>query len=204
MNEASMVGRWVLGVVTGWGLLALLAARAGLYERIAGPAFAAVVVIGVAAPLVVLALTPALRRWSRGLSMPSLTLLHVWRVPAALVFWAYGDTLPAAFVRNAAWGDFVVGCLAPVVLLLPAWRGKWLAFHAIGAADFVLAVGTGLTLTLLGDPKMAMITTFPLALIPSFGVCLSGVAHVIAFDKLLARSGAGLGSGTRDAVGHPA
>jgi hypothetical protein len=186
MNEASVVGRWVLGAVTGWGLLALVAARAGLYEGIAGPAFAAVVVAGIAVPLVIIAGTPALRRWTRGLSMPVLTLLHVWRVPAALVFWSYGEALPDTFVRNAAWGDFVVGCLAPIVVLLPSWRGKWLAFHAVGAADFVVAVGTGLVFTLLGDPKMAMITTFPVALIPAFGVCLSGVAHVIAFDQLIA------------------
>lgn len=51
---------------------------------------------------------------------------------------------------------------------------------------------------------MSESATFALALIPAFGVCLSGVVLVIAFDELLARSGAGLGSGARDAVGHPA
>lgn len=187
MREKSTVGRWVLAAVTAWGLLTLVAARVGLYELIAGPPFAGVVVLGMAVPLVILARVPALRRWTRELSLESLTLLHAWRLPAALVFWAYGDALPETFVRNAAWGDFVVGCLAPVVVLLPELRGKWFAFHALGAADFVLAVGTGLTLTLLGDPKMATITTFPLALIPAFGVCLSGVAHAVAFDRLSAQ-----------------
>jgi hypothetical protein len=50
--------------------------------------------------------------------------------------------------------------------------------------DFIAALYTGLRSTLRGDTRMRTIATFPLALIPLFGVGLSGAAHLIAFDLL--------------------
>jgi hypothetical protein len=46
------------------------------------------------------------------------------------------------------------------------------------------AEGTGLTFTLLLDFRMAPIATLPLALIPLFGVGISGASHLMAFDML--------------------
>lgn len=183
IEERRRAGRWVLGVVTSWAVTTLVAGRRGLYEHLVGPGFAAVIVLGVLLPVLVIGRTPGLRAWGRGASIEALTLLHVWRVPAALVFFEHGDVLPETFVRNAAFGDFFVGCAAPLVVLAGGGRGKWWLFHVLGALDLVLAVGTGLTLTLLGDPGMAAIKRFPLVLVPALGVCLTGVAHAIAFDK---------------------
>jgi hypothetical protein len=45
-------------------------------------------------------------------------------------------------------------------------------------------VGTGLTYTLLGDPLMDTISTFPLILIPLFMVGVSGAVHLIVFHLL--------------------
>ena len=53
-----------------------------------------------------------------------------------------------------------------------------------GFADFVVAVGTGLTYTLLLDPRMNLIAELPMALIPLFGVGLSGASHIVAFDMM--------------------
>lgn len=50
-----------------------------------------------------------------------------------------------------------------------------------------LSLGAGLTYTLLQDPRMAPIAQWPMALIPLFGVGLSGTAHLIAFDLLRKR-----------------
>jgi hypothetical protein len=52
--------------------------------------------------------------------------------------------------------------------------------------DFVIAVGTGLTFSLLQISMMDTITTYPVALIPIFRVPISGVSHIMALD-LLAR-----------------
>ena len=53
---------------------------------------------------------------------------------------------------------------------------------------FVLAVGTGLTFTLLSVHLMGNILTFPIILIPFFGVPITGASSVIAIDSLLKRS----------------
>ena len=74
-------------------------------------------------------------------------------------------------------------------VLLPESRRRYIAFHLFGFADFVVAVGTGLTLTLLADPKMDGIRTLPMALIPLFGVGISGASHLMAFDLLRRRKG---------------
>jgi hypothetical protein len=51
----------------------------------------------------------------------------------------------------------------------------------VGFADFVVAVGSGLVHTLLGDPRIGALATVPLVLIPLFGVGLSGASHLVAF-----------------------
>jgi hypothetical protein len=68
--------------------------------------------------------------------------------------------------------------------VLPRRRSTYVAFHLFGLSDFIAALVTGLSVTLRGDARMRTIATFPLALIPLFGVGLSGAAHLIAFDLL--------------------
>lgn len=65
---------------------------------------------------------------------------------------------------------------------LPVLRA--LVFEIFGFADFVAAVGTGLTMFLLHDPRMAGIQTLPMALIPFYGVGISAASHMMAFDLL--------------------
>jgi hypothetical protein len=117
--------------------------------------------------------------------------IHIWRIAAALVFFWYGahDLLPEAFVRNAGWGDLIAGLLALGVTLLPKTRNRYLVFHLFGFADFVVAVGTGLTYFLLNDPRMSRIQTLPMALTPFYGVGISGASHIMAFDLLRRRPG---------------
>lgn len=106
--------------------------------------------------------------------------LHVWRIHAALAFYYFGSQglLPPLFVILAGTGDLIAGVLALyVVTVNPASRRAYTAFHVIGMADFIVAVGTGLTFSLLSDARMETIALFPLALIPLFGVTVSGAAR---------------------------
>jgi hypothetical protein len=75
------------------------------------------------------------------------------------------------------------------VTLLPESRNHYLIFHIFGFADFVVAVGTGLIFFLLDDPRMSAVETLPMALIPFYGVGISGASHIMAFDLLRRRSG---------------
>jgi hypothetical protein len=103
--------------------------------------------------------------------------------------------LPAPFVTNAAWGDLIAGGLAPVVVLaarhVAARRrtGAYLAFHLFSFGDFLVAVGTGLTFTVHGDPLMRTLLDTPMALIPLWGVPITGAVSLLALHRLLTEEG---------------
>jgi hypothetical protein len=194
-------GTFILfAVLAAWGLTVAALAAAGFYRSLYPPVIGPIIVMGVAAPVAAYASLAGFRRYVAAIGLRPLTAFHVWRIPAALLFFWYGahDLLPPAFVRDAGWGDLIAGLMALGVTLLPESRGRYLAFHLFGLADLVVALATGLTLTLLGDPRMGGIATLPVALIPLFGVGFTGARHLLAFDLL--RRGIGLRPAARGAA----
>lgn len=93
--------------------------------------------------------------------------------------------MPERFVINAGYGDLVVGFLAPIILLGKPSLRKYIAFRLFGQLDFILAVVTGLIFIVLQVPLMENIATFPIVLIPLFGVPLTGASSIMAIDVLL-------------------
>lgn len=177
----------ILGVLAAWAAAVALGSAAGVFSAIPLPMIAGLVAIAIAAPVIAYASIDGLRRFLRTRDINYLTTFHLWRIPAALTFFYFGaqEALPDAFVRHAAWGDLAAGLLVlPVILTARRGLAKYWGFHIFGFADFVLAVGTGLYFSLISHPDMATIAAFPLALIPLFGVGVSGASHLIAFDVL--------------------
>lgn len=170
-----------------WALVVAVLGGAGVFAAAPVPAIALFVVMGAAAPLVLYAANPGFRAYLDAVPIERLTAFHVWRILAALLLWTAGadGALPPAFVRNAAWGDLAVGCAAILLLMSRRTPQRYLAFHLFGLLDFVVAVGTGLSYAVAGDPAMAAIARLPLVLIPLFGVPVSGVSHIIAIRRLL-------------------
>ena len=184
---------WTLAAVLAlWGVAVAVSAQTGVYREILAPAVGPIIAVGIALPFVAYLSFPGFRRYIEAIGLRKLTAFHVWRTPAALLFFWYGahDWLPEAFVRDAGWGDVGAGLFALIVTLLPESRGRYIAFHLYGLADLALALGTGMTLTLHGDPRMAGILTLPMALIPLYGVGILGATHLMAFDLL--RRGVGM------------
>jgi hypothetical protein len=184
--------RVLLTILAIWGLAVVIAAQTGVYRAIDPLVLAPVIALGLVAPVIVYAMSKGFRAYIEAIGLRPLTVFHIWRVGAALLFFWYGarDLLPSIFVLIAGWGDFIAGLLALGVTLMPENRTRYLVFEIFGFADFVAAVGTGLTLFLLHDPRMAAIQTLPLALIPFYGVGISGASHIMAFDLL--RRGLGI------------
>ncbi len=174
-----------------WGLAVAAAAETGLYRAVYPLWLAGLIALGIVVPVVVYAISEGFRAYIETIGLRTITAFHIWRIAAALVFFWYGahDLLPEAFVRNAGWGDLIAGLMALGVTLLPRTRNRYVVFHLFGFADFVVAVGTGLTYFLLNDPRMSGIQTLPMALIPFYGVGISGANHIMAFDLLRRRSG---------------
>jgi hypothetical protein len=169
-----------------WGFSVGVSSYLGFFSAVPIPWFALLVVLGITLPLVAYYRNSLFRACIQGLHLDSLTLFHMWRIPAALIFFYYGSQgwLPETFVRHAAWGDLAVGVLALGVWITPRSRWKYWGFHGFGLADFVVAVGTGLAFAVTQVPTMETISAFPIALIPLFGVGISGASHIMALDIL--------------------
>jgi hypothetical protein len=183
--------RVLLSVLAVWGLAVVAAAGTGVYSAMPPLLIAPLIALGIIIPVVVYVISDGFRAYIAAIGLRPITAFHIWRIAAALVFFWYGEhnLLPEAFVRNAGWGDLIAGVLALFVVMLPENRSRYFIFHIIGFADFVVAVGTGLTLFLLNDSRMAAIQTLPMALIPLYGVGISGASHIMAFDLLRRGSG---------------
>jgi hypothetical protein len=187
--------RWariVATVVVLWGIGVAMAAWAGAYRALPTLGIGPIIVAGIVLPALAYFLVDGFRRYIRGVGLRALTALQIWRIFAALAFFWYGahDRLPPAFVQEAAWGDLAAGLAALIVTLLPERRARYFVAHIIGFTDFVVALGLGMTFILMHDPRMETITVLPLALIPLYGVGISGATHIMAFDLL--RRGVGL------------
>lgn len=169
-----------------WGAAVATAAGAGVFQAIGPLYFGPLVAVGIVLPFLAYMLTPAIRRYFGSIGVYPLTVLHVWRIPAAFAFFWYGlhNQLPPAFWILAGVGDLLAGLKALPLLRGPASDDVYFRIHRFGFADFVVAVGTGLLFTLLNDPRIATIRELPMILIPLFGVGISGASHLIAFDLL--------------------
>lgn len=176
----------LLTVAALWGLAVTYGSAAGVLRALPPLAVAPLIGLGVILPAAVYALSKGFRTYIETLGLRALSGFHAWRIGAGLVFFWYGahDLLPPVFVRNAGWGDFITGVLAIVVMIAPKTATRYWALHLFGFTDLLLAVGTGLTLFLLHDPRMAGIQTLPMALIPLYGVGISGANHIMAFHLL--------------------
>lgn len=172
-----------------WFSAVVLASMGGVLAALGRafmPGYAALVVVGILAPLALYLSAPRVRATIDAVGLRALTLMHIWRIPAAAVFFYYGlrGELPGPFWILAGVGDFLAGAFAVTLLFGKPSLARYGQIHRFGFLDFVIAVGSGLTFTLLGDPRMTLLTTLPMALIPLFGVGLSGASHLIAFSMI--------------------
>ncbi len=179
-----------LSVLAVW-LLAALAAPAVLASGTAAPV-ALFVLLPPLVFLVLLATSARVQRFVAGLDLRLLTLAQSGRVVGAalLVLLAVG-TLPAGFALPAGVGDVLIGLSAPliatlVVPRLPAYRGVYLAWTALGILDLVIAATTGVLNSptslgvLAGATTTQAMARLPLSLFPTFLVPLALIMHLQA------------------------
>lgn len=189
VNNLENIERRVVFTLSAWAIVVFLAGYYDLFTKISLNSFALLVVIGIAVPVVVYYRNVNFRFYVSSINPKNLTILHLWRILAGFVFLHYGSQqlLPEQFVINAGYGDLAVGFMVPIVLMLKSNVRKYVVFHIFGLLDFVVAVGTGLTFNFLQVPLMENIATFPIVLIPLYGVCVTGAVSIMTLDVLLRR-----------------
>jgi hypothetical protein len=111
-----------------------------------------------------------------------------------LIEWALGS-LPGAFALPAALGDMATGMIAAPLAFHVDRKGAHAAtsiilWSALGLSDFASAMATGFLsspgkfqMLALDQPNLIG-TAYPLALIPTFGVPIFIVLHILALWKL--------------------
>ena len=123
------------------------------------------------------------------------TLLHAWRVAgfAFVALYTY-RILPGLFALPAGWGDIAIGATAPFVAFKLAsadHKKTFVLWQFLGMTDLVLAVSLGALAQFinpqpLGGPHgitAAPMTVLPLSVIPTFGVPLLFILHLISIAQ---------------------
>ena len=184
--EDTAIATAITAILAVWGGTVVAAAANGAIAALYRPLIAALVAATITVPTLVFLASPRLFGFAERIGQRRIIAFHMWRVPAALAFFWFGlhGALPPLVWILAGTGDFIAGSLAAWTIRRPVTRTSALAFHRFGFADFIVAVGTGLTYTLLNDPRMATVATLPLALIVLYGVGISGVTHLVSFRLL--------------------
>ncbi|WP_421657001.1 hypothetical protein [Leptothermofonsia sp. ETS-13] len=189
INEKSFrfTGSRIGMVLVVWAIAVSLAGYMGLFIQIPGPGIAFLVIGGIVGLLAFYYRSPGVKAFVSSVHPKYFVLLHLWRILAGFLFLYYGShhLLPERFVANAGYGDIAVGFSVPLILMLKESAGKYVMFHLFSLLDFVVAVGTDLLFTLFQVPLMETIATFPIVLIPLFGVPVTGASSVMAIDTLL-------------------
>lgn len=145
--------------------------------------------IPVIAFLLWFAASESFRNFVMSLNPRVITLIHTWRVAglAFVALYAY-HLLPGLFALPAGYGDIALGLTAPLIALRwtdPEHRAGFILWQILGITDLVTAVGLGAGAAYLqpnGIPTSPM-TVLPLSVIPTFGVPLLMILHVISIAQ---------------------
>ncbi|HUJ95159.1 MAG TPA: hypothetical protein VLW84_07850 [Terriglobales bacterium] len=132
------------------------------------------------------------REFVHSLNPRTVTLIHSWRVVGYtfLVLYTY-HILPGIFALPAGWGDIAIGATAPFVafkLANPNHRTSFIVWQLLGMTDLVLAISLGALSRFIVTESASAISTapmsvLPLSLIPTFGVPLLLILHIISIAQ---------------------
>lgn len=191
MSRYAKLSAWLIGA---WFLVTLIASGLHLYRVRPGQP-PAVFGLAVLVPLVVfavwLARSVSFREFAMSLNPRVLTYVQSLRLEGFvfLVLATYG-ILPRAFALSAGWGDIAIGATASLVALklaTPARRWSFIVWQVLGIVDLVNAIAMG-TLSGVVNPHgipTDPMTVLPMSLIPTFGVPLFLMLHVICIGQAL-------------------
>jgi hypothetical protein len=191
MNNASY-GRLTTGIIAAWFVLALSASALHVFET--KPNVPPLPVgIAALAPIIVFliwfAASASFRRFALSLNPGTLTFVQSWRIAglAFLTLYSVG-LLPGLFALPAGLGDIAIGATAPwaaLKLVSYSRRRGFIFWQILGMLDLVIAVASGTAARLIsphGVPT-AVMTALPMSLIPTFGVPLFFILHIICIAQ---------------------
>lgn len=191
---------WVMGAVAAvWVTAVTGLALSGAFALEPGPIPTKMFAAIIGPPVlfaVALALFDDFRKRALSLDPALLTALQSWRVLGGgfLFVYAFGH-LPGLFAWPAGVGDVAVGIGAPFAALalarghLSITSNRFLAVHAAGLLDFIVAIGTGIAARnqipgLVEGVTSSAMGEVPLVLVPAIGVPTFIILHLIVLVQV--------------------
>ena len=185
-------GKLAVGIIAAWFVFALSASAKDVFKQSAA---APPIALGLAVliPIVLFWIwfraSAGFREFALSLDPRVLTIVQSWRIAGFVfvVLYVYG-ILPGIFANPAGWGDIAIGLTAPWVamkLAEPGHRKGFIVWNALGILDLVVAVTTGTTSRLIHPHALAAdaMTALPLSIVPTFGVPLFLILHIIVIAQ---------------------
>lgn len=189
----SRYAKLTTGLVGAWFVFSLVGSARHLYQNAPSQpplAFGLAVSTPILVFLVWFAASKTFREFTLSLDPRILTMVQGWRFGgiAFVALAAYG-ILPKLFASAAGYGDIAIGLTAFLALKLasPNHRGSFILWQLLGIADLVDAILLGTLSGVIdphGIPTNAM-TVLPMSLIPTFGVPLFLIFHIICIAQAL-------------------
>lgn len=182
----------VAWLIAGWSMFSITASSFHLYQTAPGqppiPLLLAVVV-----PISVFTIwylsSKPFREFVLSIDPRTLSTVHSfrWAGFAFVVLYAYG-ILPGLFALPAGLGDMAIGLTAlPVGARLAAQRSRsgFIRWNLFGVADLVNALSLGAAVGILAPNGIstAPMTMLPMSFIPTFGVPLFLIIHIISIAQ---------------------
>src|SRR6266513_6394538 len=196
-NAAAQV-RIALSLSSWFVVVVILAATRALYYEhgLGSPGLGIAVALPIVILCIVVSRATSLREGFHRVPLWLLVGVHAVRLLGISFIILYSaGRLPAPFAPVAGWGDIFVGATAPLVAWHVYRQGTnaramvWL-WNAIGVADLVAAVGSGVMSSpgplrlLFAEPGPEIMSTLPWLLIPGFLVPLLFTVHIAIFCLL--------------------
>jgi hypothetical protein len=191
MNTATY-GKLTAGLIAAWFVFALGASALHIFQTdpaLPPLALGLAALIPVAAFLIWFAMSSGFREFALSLDPRTLTFIQAWRIIGFtfLPLFAAG-LLPGVLALPAGWGDIAIGVTAPLAALKFATFGRRRAFvlwQILGILDLVTAMTLGPAARLISPHEVApsLMMELPMSLIPTFGVPLFIMLHVICIAQ---------------------
>ena len=185
-------GKLTGGLIGAWFTFSLLASALNVFrnDSVRPPlALGLAFLIPVLAFALWFATSAGFRQFTLSLNPRTLTLVQAWRIVGFvfLVLQTYA-ILPGLFALPAGWGDITIGATAILVatnFVNPDHRKGFIVWQFLGISDLVVAMTIASVAGLISPNGIPMApgTVLPLSLIPTFGVPLFFILHIICIAQ---------------------
>ncbi len=196
-EDSRSMTKLVFGIIGIWFLLAVIGGMMGLFNQPDTPYVPLFVLVPIIGFTLAYSLSMRMQRTVNQIPLWLITGAHVWRfVGIYFVINAVIHILPLQFGYPEGFGDIITAIFSlPLAFAIhknnrsPRLRTAFIVWNIFGIIDLISAISLGILYSqgslgiLRTDLSTALMTTFPVNLIPTFFVPLFILIHMLALRR---------------------